>query len=132
MLRDGPGQLELHNHHVDQSGNRRTTGFDHEVGRLAVQRVTHSVQVAQTGQWVRDLQQRAVHIMAQAAKQFVGIGLEVDHLAPLAQVLPVVGTQDSAASRGQHALRALRQLVQHLFLYIAKLFFAFAFKVLAN
>jgi len=82
-------QLQLHHDHVNQGGDRWATGLDDEVRGFPVERIAQRVQVTQTRQRVGDLQQRSVHVMAQAPEQLVGRGVEVHHPATLAQMLAV-------------------------------------------
>jgi hypothetical protein len=65
-------ELQLHNDHVDQSCDRRAPGFNHKVGCLTVQRISDCIQIAQTGQRVRNLQQRPVDVVPQAPKKLLG------------------------------------------------------------
>ena len=99
---------------------------------FAVQRVALGMERAQARQRVVDLQQRALGVVAQAAVQLLGRGAQVNHRAALAQVPPVGRPQHRATASGQHARRALRQLVDHSLLDVAKGRLALVVKVVAD
>lgn len=70
--------------------------------------------------------------MAQAAKQLIRHGIQVNHVGALAQVLPVVWPQHHATAGGQHAGGCLRQLVDDGFFDVTKAVFAFAPEVFTD
>jgi hypothetical protein len=61
-----------------------------EMGSGAAEWVTKSVQIAQPGQRISHLQQGPVHIVAQAAKQGVGAGVELHDLTALMRPMVVL------------------------------------------
>ena len=62
----GRGRLELERLHDagDQTGHRGAAGFNHQVRRFTVKRVTQHIQLFEAQQGVGHLQQRAVEVMA--------------------------------------------------------------------
>ena len=99
------------------------------MGDFAVQRIAPGMQVAQARQRVGHLQQRTMTVVAQAAKQRLRTGLEIDDKAALVEMLPVELTQDGSAARGKHPGTALGQFINDSLLGIAKRRFALVLKV---
>jgi len=100
------------------------------VGRFAVQRVALGEQFAQTGHGVGHLQQGSLVVMAQAAHQVFGLGLQVHHRSGGAQGVAVGGAQDRPPAGCEHARCLGAELGDHLLLDIAKAQFAFPLKKL--
>ena len=100
--------------------------------RLTVERVAHGEEIAQAGERVAHLKQGAILVVAQAAKDFLGIGAQIHHLAPRTQVLAVVRPEHGPASGGQDPGVGARQVIDDLLLDVAEGFFALALKKLAD
>ena len=130
--RQKSGEFELAHHHGDHGGNTRAVRFNHVMGGFLVKRVALGKQFSQFGLGVSDLQQRALAVVTQAAKNFLGADTQVAHRGALVQQSPVGRTQHRAAAGGQHAGRVGAQLRNHFRLNIAKPRFAFALKKLAD
>jgi hypothetical protein len=71
-------------------------------------------------------------VVAQTAKHLLRAGVEVKHLAVLAQQISVLFSQHRATPRGQHALALQHQLGQDLGFDVAKALLPLALKILAN
>lgn len=125
-------QLQLHHDHVDQGGHRWAPGLNNEMRRFPVERIAQGMQFAQAAQRISHLQQRPVHVMAQAPKQFVGRGIQVNHLPPFPQVQAVGGPQHYAATGRQHAFLIQRELVDDRLLDIAESIFPLPLEVRAD
>ena len=106
--------------------------MNHKRCRLAVKGVTHRVQIDQSPQWIIDLQQWPVAVVAQAAKNFVRCRVQINNLPPAAKPLPIERSQHGTTSGGKHTLMGLRQVINHVFFQIPKPLFTFALKVFPN
>lgn len=128
----GGSQFQLHQDHVDQGRDRRTTGLDHMMRRLSVQRVPHRIEIPQPLQGIVHLQQGPRAVVAQPPMQFLGRGTKVENPPPTVQPLPIRRSQHRAAARGQHARLPPGQLVDHGLLDIAEGVLALPLEELAD
>ena len=124
--------MQLAQNRIDQTGHRGTPAFDRVVRRFAVQRVALGEQIAQAGHGVGHLQQGPLMVVAQAAHQVFGLGLQVDHRSGGAQGVAVGLSQHRSPASRQHAGRLGAKLGDHLLLDIAKALFAFPLKKLPD
>ncbi len=90
------------------------------VGGLAVQRVALRIEFGQPSQRIGGLQQRPVAAVPDARPQRRGLGVQVEHGAEFTEPRAVGGTQDRAATRGQHDAFELRQLREGGLLAVAE------------
>ena len=129
-MRNCPGQFQLHDDHIDQRSHRWPPRFHHEMGCFSVQWIAISVQLTQATQGVGNLQKRPIDVMAQPAEQLVGIGLEVDHVPALPQMLAVGAAYDCAAPGRQNPRRFQGQGVHRFFFDVTKTGFPLSFEKL--
>ncbi len=130
--RHDASKFELHHDDVHERRDRGTPRVDHIVSGLAIEGIARVVQLAQPAQRIGHLQQRTLDVVAQAPEQVLGRGSQVDHVEMAAQLLAVGLAQHRAAPGGQHAVRAGRQLGDHLLLEVAEGGFTFALEVIAD
>ena len=87
---------------------------------FAVQGVAFGMQRSQAFQWVLDLQQGPVTVMAHPAKGLFGRRTQVNDLPAQAQSFAVRLPQDRTAPGGKHATGRLHHFVEGALLKIAK------------
>jgi hypothetical protein len=117
---DQPGHLQLHQRHAQQGRYRGPGGLDHEVRGAAVQRIALAEQLAQPGQRVGHLQQRALGVVAQPARKLVRRGAQVQHVRARVQGIPVGWAQHGATAGGQNLPAARAELVDDVLLDVAE------------
>lgn len=100
--------------------DRRTPGLDDEVGGSPVQRITLAVELTQTSERVRHLQQRSVRVVPQPPKKFFGCRAQVDDAAMGVQCRPVGLADHDAAAGGQDTLACRHQARNRRFFEVTK------------
>lgn len=85
-----------------------------------------------SAQRVRDPQHRSFFIMAETPKQLLGCGFQVNHPAPIAQMLAVGRSHNGTTTGRQNTCRILSELIDHCLLDIAKSIFTLMLKTLPN
>ena len=97
--------------------------------RLVVQRITLRIQLTQTRKWIRNLQQRTVHVVAQAPENLFGSRPQVHNTGALVQPLPIARPQDRTTSGRDDTLRPSRDLIDRRFFEVAETFFSLALEI---
>jgi hypothetical protein len=106
---------------VQRAGSPVSTGDGTTPGSTRpVQRVAFAEQLAQFDLRVDALQQRALRIVAQAPRQFVGRGAQIEHGAATVQRISVGRAQHRAATGGQHDAVTPGQRVDDTLLDVAE------------
>lgn len=84
------GKFKLTQNQINQRRDRRTTCFDHDVGRFPIPGITDLIQIVKFGQRIGDLQERPIPVMPQTPKYFVWRRVEIHHPCTLMKIQSIV------------------------------------------
>ena len=106
---------------------------DDDVGHLAIERIAHRVELAQPLARIGHLQQRTGGVAAEAAREIVDLGVQVDDGGAGLHLGPVGRPQHAAATGGDDPLLGIgERLADHALLDFAKCRLAFAIEELTD
>jgi hypothetical protein len=96
------------------TGGDQMTSFDHNMGSISVQWVTHRMQLFQFGQGIRNVQQRTVPIVARAFEQQRRGYIQVYHPPSIMQASPIFRIEDGPPAGSHYDVGTFRKLVDSL------------------
>ena len=125
-------KFQLRQYGVDEGRHRRSPGLDDKVSRFPVQRITDCVKIPQPQEGIRYLQERAVLVMAQTAKDLFRRRVQVNGLRALVQMVTVTPPQNRAAACRQDAGAVVREFIYQAFFDVAEGSFTFTLEKLSD
>ena len=99
-----------------------------EMRCFSVQRITRRMKFLQFGEWIFNMQQRSVSVMARAFIQQPGRDIEVDHPAGVVQPTSILRIDHNPATGGHNQITPSSQFMDGLGLSTTKPVFTFDFK----
>lgn len=120
--------MVLANEELDDARGDETRPVDHQVGGLAVERITQMVQFFKSGKRILHAQQGTVAVMTCAFVQKRGGHIQIDHPTGIPQALAIFRAEDDPAPRAEDDGPLFGQFGQSLGFTTAKPLFAFDFE----
>ena len=105
---------------LDDARGNQMTAFHDNMGCLPIQRVSYRMQLLQLRQWVCNMQQRAVSIVARTLKQQDRWHIQVHNPARIMKAAAIFRIEDDASTGGHHNIGTLREFVNGLHLATPK------------